>query len=195
MSHFANDEQTTSVEEMMPWDVQTDRETGAFAFVNAKARLSILVLPPDITGMVDRTVGAKWGARVVHRCPYSTLKPYFLALEDTEIELIEKVEDHLIEVTRKDQAMFDAVIKLQRSGLVIESPVDVVAQFAMSEANTADRVRYYLRVGAGEAGKPSADPGRFAPAELAATLQAIGLGEAESWDDASFYDIPAERTA
>lgn len=154
MSSFANDEQAPSVEELMPWDVQTDRETGVFAFVNAKARLKILVLPPEITQAIDASAGDKWTARLVHECPYSTLKPYFLAIADSEIEVIEQVEDNLLGVTRKDQALLDALNKLQAAGLVIESPVNV-----------------------------------------AAALEAIGLGEAESWIEATFYDIPSERTA
>lgn len=195
MSSFANDEQAPSVEELMPWDVQTDRETGVFAFVNAKARLKILVLPPEITQAIDASAGDKWAARLIHECPYSTLQPYFLAIADSEIEVIDRVEDHLLGMTGKDQALLDALNKLQAAGLVIESPVNVAAHFVMSEAGTPDRVRAYLRFGAGEAGKPSVDSDGYDPTKLAAALESIGLGEAESWIEATFYDIPSERTA
>jgi len=178
-------------EDLLPWDVDTDRDTGLLAFVNERADLKILIMSPEIPPMPGKKTETegRWAAKLVDNSPFSTLRPYVIASGETEIDLLEALEDLLCVSVEQDNAFLAALAKLQGAGLEIESMAGVASEYVLSGMDTKDRVRGYLRVGVGRYGKPKANPNNLDAARLQSDLVSLGLSESESQTETAFLKM------
>ena len=176
-------------EYLLPWEVDTDRETGVLAFVNERANLKILVLCPATALMLDQKTEGQWAAKLIDGSPFSTLRPYFIASGETQIDLLDALEDLLCVSVEQDNAFLAALAKLQSAGLEIESVAGVASEYVLSGMDTKDRVRGYLRVGAGRYGKPKANPNNLDADRLQSVLISLGLSESETRTETALLKI------
>lgn len=161
----------------LDWDVSIDRRTGSPAFINRKAALTILVLSPDSQSRhtAQSQPGDKWIANLVCEKPLSNVKPATIACASTELELIIKIEEVLEHYADENQRFLEALALLQRTGLIIETPIDVVAGFVGSGMSVPERIKAYLNLGT-----PLVSPGVFSAPRFQAALEEIGLSQNES---------------
>lgn len=100
MSNFDFPAEPPLIDEHLPWDVQTDRATGLFAFVNMQSRLKILIIPPDAARKHGEERDDQWMARLIDERPHATR---VVAVATTEIGLIEKLEEVLESTPENDR--------------------------------------------------------------------------------------------
>lgn len=163
-------------EEEMPlleWDIRADKATGVLAFVCDLAQFKILILPP---GLVAKTE-TRWTARMIDEDPYSSRCQEVLFARESEIEVIEAVEDYLVVQNRRDKELASALRKLKAAGLVMASPEKVAASFVGTQSTTAQRIAAYLNGYPGPAGVPGLDEDRYDPEQVESILVAHGVSD------------------
>jgi len=154
----------------LDWDVSVKSQTGSPAFINQKASLTILVLSPGIHGSREAHKENGWIANLIYENPLSTIKPTIIASANNELELIIKIEEVLEQYAEENHHLMEALALLQKTGLIIETPIDVVAGFIGSSMSLAQRITTYLNLGT-----PLVNPCVFDTAIFQAALEEIGL--------------------
>jgi|AntRauTorcE11898_2_1112593.scaffolds.fasta_scaffold03667_5 histidinol-phosphate/aromatic aminotransferase/cobyric acid decarboxylase-like protein len=159
----------------LDWDVSIDRRTGSPAFINQQASLTILVLSPGTHGGREAHKDNGWIAHLINENPLSTLEPTIIASANNELELIIKIEAVLEQYAQENQHFLEALALLQKTGLIIETPIEVVAGFVGSSMSLAQRIQTYLNLGS-----PLVNPCVFNTAIFQAALEEIGLNVSEA---------------
>lgn len=195
MIKFGLETDADVAERLLPWDVDSERRTDELSFVNPAAGLKILMVRPGPGRKLHGVNDDQWVGKLVDVRPHSTMEPSIVAVEQTEIDLVEKLEEIIQANYALDGAFLVALDKLQQAGLVIESPRDVAAEYVLSGLDTVDRLRGYFRLGAGPCGKPEADVACFDEARLRAELVSQGFSEGESWLELALLAPPRRRQA
>lgn len=189
MSDFYFESEPYSAAELLPWDVEVDRKTDHLAFVNQQADLKILVLSPDEARRLVGSNDGCWVAQLSDLRHGSSREPSIIAVEESEVDMIASLEDLLQRGAHEDDDFLRALNQLEAAGLVVESVSDVAAEYAMSGMDTADRVRAYLRFGAGRHGKPRLSDGASPSDQLLDALVRQGLRESEAVAELSLLQV------
>jgi hypothetical protein len=174
----------------LPWDVRDEPKAGVFAFVNERARLKILVMPPESGGAKEDN---QWIAKMIDGRSSAALKESIVSVAATEIDLVVQIEGLLDDITQQDEDFLKMLIRLQDAGLKIDDPGGIAAFYSASGHDAQQKLRMYLS-GMTPFPNPFCLPG-YPVDRLCSVFKDIGFDDNEAWIKSFWLYTPSACTA